>query len=166
MGNSCNQIPTLSNTAEIVENESRGSFTPLQLNKDRFLGANQMNQMNQMNKINLLSKFKKFNDTWSPKVIAEMNEYQFKLAKIENEFIWHTHKDTDEVFIVLEGKMGIEFEDETVELEAGEMIVVPKGKKHKPFAEKEAKIMLVEPRGVVNTGDVKNELTAENDQWI
>jgi mannose-6-phosphate isomerase-like protein (cupin superfamily) len=133
------------------------------LNKDRFLGANQMNQMN---KINLLSKFKRFNDTWSPKVIAEMNEYQFKLAKIENEFIWHTHKDTDEVFIVLEGKMGIEFEDETVELEAGEMIVVPKGKKHKPFAEKEAKIMLVEPRGVVNTGDVKNELTAENDQWI
>ena len=125
-----------------------------------------MNQMNQMNKINLLSKFKRFNDTWSPKVIAEMNEYQFKLAKIENEFIWHTHKDTDEVFIVLEGKMGIEFEDETVEIEAGEMIVVPKGKKHKPFAEKEAKIMLVEPRGVVNTGDVKNELTAENDQWI
>ena len=125
-----------------------------------------MNQMNQMNKINLLSKFKRFNDTWSPKVIAEMNEYQFKLAKIENEFIWHTHKDTDEVFIVLEGKMGIEFEDETVELEAGEMIVVPKGKKHKPFAEKEAKIMLVEPRGVINTGDVKNELTAENDQWI
>ena len=103
MGNSCNQIPTLSNTAEIVENESRGSFTPLQLNKDRFLGANQMN------KINLLSKFKRFNDTWSPKVIAEMNEYQFKLAKIENEFIWHTHEETDEVFIVLEGKMGIEF---------------------------------------------------------
>ena len=126
----------------------------------------QWNKANQMNKINLLSKFKRFNDTWSPKVIAEMNEYQFKLAKIENEFIWHTHEDTDEVFIVLEGKMGIEFEDETVELEAGEMIVVPKGKRHKPFAEKEAKIMLVEPRGVVNTGDVKNELTAENDQWI
>jgi len=126
----------------------------------------QWNKANQMNKINLLSKFKRFNDTWSPKVIAEMNEYQFKLAKIENEFIWHTHEETDEVFIVLEGKMGIEFEDETVELEAGEMIVVPKGKRHKPFAEKEAKIMLVEPRGVVNTGDVKNELTAENDQWI
>ena len=126
----------------------------------------QWNKANQMNKINLLSKFKRFNDTWSPKVIAEMNEYQFKLAKIENEFIWHTHEETDEVFIVLEGKMGIEFEDETVELEAGEMIVVPKGKKHKPFAEKEAKIMLVEPRGVINTGDVKNELTAENDQWI
>ena len=126
----------------------------------------QWNKANQMNKINLLSKFKRFNDTWSPKVIAEMNEYQFKLAKIENEFIWHTHEETDEVFIVLDGKMGIEFEDETVELEAGEMIVVPKGKKHKPFAEKDAKIMLVEPRGVVNTGDVENELTAENDQWI
>ena len=155
MNNSCNQTPNLSNTAEIAENESRGPLASLQWNK-----------ANQMNKINLLSKFKRFNETWSPKVIAEMNEYQFKLAKIENEFIWHTHEETDEVFIVLEGKMGIEFEDETVELEAGEMIVVPKGKRHKPFAEKEAKIMLVEPRGVVNTGDVKNELTAENDQWI
>ena len=155
MCNSCNQTPTLSNTAEIVENNNRFK-----------LSQSQWNKANQMNKINLLSKFKRFNDTWSPKVIAEMNEYQFKLAKIENEFIWHTHEETDEVFIVLEGKMGIEFEDKTVELEAGEMIVVPKGKRHKPFAEKEAKIMLVEPRGVVNTGDVKNELTAENDQWI
>jgi len=155
MRNSCNQTSTLSNSAEIVENNNRFK-----------LSQSQWNKANQMNKINLLSKFKRFNDTWSPKVIAEMNEYQFKLAKIENEFIWHTHEETDEVFIVLEGKMGIEFEDETIELEAGEMIVVPKGKKHKPFAEKEAKIMLVEPRGVINTGDVKNELTAENDQWI
>ena len=95
-----------------------------------------------------------------------MNDYQFKLAKIENEFIWHCHENTDEVFIVLEGKMGIKFEDETVELEAGEMIVVPKGKKHKPFSKKESKIMLVEPRGVLNTGEVESELTAENDKWI
>ena len=119
-----------------------------------------------MKKLNFLSKFNKFNDKWSPKVIAEMNDYQFKLANIENKFIWHCHENTDEVFVVLEGKMGIEFEDETVELEAGEMIVVPKGKKHKPFSEKEAKIMLVEPRGVLNTGEVESELTAENDEWI
>ena len=106
-----------------------------------------------MKKINLQSKYKKFNDLWSPKVIAEMNDYQFKLAKIKDDFIWHQHSDTDEVFIVIEGTINIEFEDETVKLDAGEMIVVPKGKKHRPYAKEEAKIMLVEPKGVANTGD-------------
>ena len=119
-----------------------------------------------MKKINLLSKYKKFNDLWSPKVIAEMNEYQFKLAKIKDDFIWHQHSDTDEVFIVIEGTINIEFEDETVKLDAGEMIVVPKGKKHRPYAKEEAKIMLVEPKGVTNTGDIQSDLTALNDQWI
>ena len=119
-----------------------------------------------MKKINLKSKFKEFNETWSPKVIAEMNNYQFKLVKIKDEFVWHKHKDTDEVFIVVEGKINIEFEDQIVELNAGEMIVVPKGKKHKPFANEEAKIMLVEPRGIINTGDIESDLTAKNDQWI
>ena len=119
-----------------------------------------------MKKINLKSKFKEFNETWSPKVIAEMNNYQFKLVKIKDEFVWHKHKDTDEVFIVVEGKINIEFEDQIVELNAGEMIVVPKGKKHKPYATEEAKIMLIEPRGIINTGDIKNDLTAKNDQWI
>ena len=85
-----------------------------------------------MKKINLKSKFKKFSDQWAPKVVEEMNDYQFKLVKIENDFTWHKHKDTDETFLVIEGKMGIEFEDETVELNEGEMLVVPKGKKHKP----------------------------------
>ena len=119
-----------------------------------------------MKKINLQSKYKKFNDLWSPKVIAEMNDYQFKLAKIKDDFIWHQHSDTDEVFIVIEGTINIEFEDETVQLDAGEMIVVPKGKKHRPYAKEEAKIMLVEPKGVVNTGDIESDLTALNDQWI
>ena len=91
---------------------------------------------------------------------------EFKLVKIEDDFTWHKHEDTDETFLVIEGKMGIEFEDETVELNEGEMLVVPKGKKHKPFADKEAKIMLIEPKGVTNTGDVSNDLTAKNDQWI
>ena len=112
------------------------------------------------------SKYKKFNDLWSPKVIAEMNDYQFKLAKIKDDFIWHQHSDTDEVFIVIEGTINIEFEDETVKLDAGEMIVVPKGKKHRPYAKEEAKIMLVEPKGVTNTGDIESDLTALNDQWI
>ena len=119
-----------------------------------------------MKKINLKSKFQKFTDQWSPKVIEEMNDYQFKLVKIENDFTWHKHDDTDETFLVIEGKMGIEFEDETVELSEGEMIVIPKGKKHKPYADKEAKIMIIEPKGVTNTGDVTNDFTAENDQWV
>ena len=114
----------------------------------------------------LKSKFDKFHEQWSPKIIAEMNDYQFKLVKIKNDFIWHQHEDTDEVFIVIEGKISIEFENETIEINEGEMIVVPKGKKHRPFAKKEAKIMLIEPRGVVNTGNIENELTAPNDQWI
>ena len=119
-----------------------------------------------LKKINLKSKFSKFDDLWSPKVIAEMNDYQFKLVKIKNDFTWHAHQDTDEVFIVIEGSMQIEFEHETIELNEGEMYVVPAGKRHKPFAPEEAKIMLVEPKGVVNTGDEVNDLTAENDQWI
>ena len=119
-----------------------------------------------MKKINFKSKFQKFDDHWSPKVIAEMNDYQFKLVKIEKDFIWHQHDDTDEVFIVIEGKISIEFENETVEINEGEMIVVPKGVKHKPFAEEETKIMLIEPTGTVNTGEIEDKLTAPNDQWI
>ena len=118
------------------------------------------------NKINFKEKFSKFTDHWSPKVIAEMNDYQFKLVKIKGDFVSHQHTDTDEVFIILEGKMNIEFENETVEINAGEMIVVPKGEKHRPFAEEECKIMLVEPAGLVNTGDAGGNLTASNDQWV
>jgi len=119
-----------------------------------------------MKKINFKSKFQKFEDHWSPKVIAEMNDYQFKLVKIEKDFIWHQHDDTDEVFIVIEGKISIEFEDEIVEINEGEMIVVPKGKKHRPFADEEAKIMLIEPRGISNTGNIVSKFTSDNDQWI
>ena len=119
-----------------------------------------------MEKINIKSKLKTFSDLWSPKVIAEMNNYQFKLVKIKDDFIWHSHEDTDEVFIVLEGTMYIEFNTENVKLSEGELLVVPKGTQHRPFAHEEAKIMLVEPRGVINTGDTDSDLTAKNDQWI
>lgn len=119
-----------------------------------------------MEKINIKSKLKTFSDLWSPKVIAEMNNYQFKLVKIKDDFIWHSHEDTDEVFIVLEGTMYIEFNTEIVKLSEGELLVVPKGTQHRPFAHEEAKIMLVEPRGVINTGDTDSVLTAKNDQWI
>ena len=119
-----------------------------------------------MDTINLKDKFAKFSDHWSPKVIAELNDYQFKIVKIQGEFVWHNHPDTDEVFIVIEGSMNIEFENETVQLNEGEMLVVPKGVEHKPYADSECKVMLVEPRGVVNTGDADSELTADNDVWI
>ena len=119
-----------------------------------------------MDIINLKQKLGKFSDHWSPKVIAELNGNQFKLVKIQGEFVWHNHPDTDEVFIVIEGTMNIEFENETVRLTEGEMLVVPKGVEHKPYAETECKVMLVEPRGVVNTGDSDSELTADNDVWI
>ena len=119
-----------------------------------------------MGKINFQDKLAKFSEHWTPKVIAEMNDYQFKLVKIQGEFVWHNHSDTDEVFIVIEGSMKIEFEEETVELKEGEMYVVPKGVQHKPYAENECKVMLVEPKGVVNTGESDSELTADNDVWI
>ena len=119
-----------------------------------------------MKKINFKEKLSQFTDHWAPKVIAEMNDYQFKLVKIKDDFVWHQHSESDEVFIVLEGNMSIEFEDETIELSEGEMLVVKKGDKHKPFANKECMIMLVEPKGVVNTGDTTGSLTAVNDVWI
>ena len=116
--------------------------------------------------INFKEKFQKFSDYWSPKVIAELNDYQFKLVKIKGEFIWHNHENTDEAFIVLEGKIFIEFEGKIEEINEGEMIIVPKGVKHKPYAKTEAKIMIIEPKGVVNTGEILDKLTAPNDDWI
>ena len=113
-----------------------------------------------MNKpINIQSKFELFNEHWSPKVIAELNDYQFKLVKIKGKFTWHEHKETDEVFLVIEGSMGIEFKE-------GEMIVVKKGEQHKPFALEECKVLIVEQRGIINTGESGGDLTSENDVWI
>ena len=117
-------------------------------------------------KINLKEKYSKFHKHWSPRIIAEMNDYQFKLAKIKGEFVWHDHKDTDETFIVIEGEMILKFRNEDVPLSEGEMFVVPKGVEHKPCAKYECKILVIEPRGVINTGEEKNELTINEDMWI
>jgi mannose-6-phosphate isomerase-like protein (cupin superfamily) len=116
--------------------------------------------------ISLQQKFGLFDEQWQPKVIAEMNDYQFKIVKIEGDFVWHDHADTDETFLVIDGELRIDFEDGQVHLSAGELFVVPKGVQHKPFAAKEVKLMLIEPRGVPNTGDTGGERTAENDVWI
>ena len=116
--------------------------------------------------VNLADKFQKFSDHWAPRVIAEMNDYQFKVVKLQGEFVWHDHQDTDEVFMVIKGEMEIALRDDVVHLRAGDMYVVPKGVEHKPFAERECHVLLIEPRGVVNTGEAGGELRAENDVWV
>ena len=116
--------------------------------------------------INLTEKFAKFSDQWSPRIIAQMNDYHFKLARIQGEFVWHKHAETDEVFFVLDGEMRIDFRDGAVGLRAGEMFIVPKGVEHKPIAENECQIMLVEPAGTLNTGDAGGDLTVEDNEWI
>jgi mannose-6-phosphate isomerase-like protein (cupin superfamily) len=116
--------------------------------------------------INFNEKLALFSEQWTPKVISEMNDYQFKIVKIEGDFVWHDHQDTDETFIVLDGDLRIDFRDGAVNVGRGEMFVVPKGVEHKPFAEKEVRLLLIEPRGVLNTGDNGGGRTAENDVWI
>ena len=116
--------------------------------------------------INFRQKFGLFDEQWQPKVVAEMNNYQFKIAKLQGDFIWHDHQDTDETFIVIDGVLRIDFRDGAVTVSAGEMFVVPKGVEHKPYAEHEVKLLLIEPAGVLNTGHAGGERTAQNDVWI
>ena len=116
--------------------------------------------------INFSHKFGLFAEHWKPKVVAEMNEYQFKVVKLKGDFVWHEHKHTDETFIVIDGDLRIDFRDGPVHVLSGEMFVVPKGVEHKPYAEGEVKLLLIEPRGILNTGDEAGERTAENDVWI
>ncbi|MGI9629002.1 MAG: cupin domain-containing protein [Longimicrobiales bacterium] len=116
--------------------------------------------------INVRQKFDLFEEQWQPKVIAQMNDYHFKIAKIEGEFVWHDHPETDETFFVIEGELRIELPDEHVDLSAGELFVVPKGVKHRPVAKGEVKLLLIEPRGTVNTGEEGGDRTAELDVWI
>jgi mannose-6-phosphate isomerase-like protein (cupin superfamily) len=117
--------------------------------------------------VNFAHKFSLFTEQWQPKVIAEMNDYQFKIVRLEGEFVWHSHADTDEAFLVLEGTLRIDFRDGAVTLAPGEMYVVPNGVEHKPVAEREVKLLLIEPRNVPNTGDDgPSDRTAANDVWI
>lgn len=116
--------------------------------------------------VNLRDKLALLSEHWAPRVVAEMNDYQFKLAKLQGEFVWHAHAETDEAFIVLEGELAIEFRDGEVRLGPGEIFVVPKGVEHRPVAARECSVMLVEPRGVANTGDAGGAYTAPIDVWI
>ncbi|MHC8288749.1 cupin domain-containing protein [Pseudomonas sp. XS1P51] len=116
--------------------------------------------------LNFAEKIARIDPHWTPRVIAEMNDYQFKVVKLLGDFIWHSHLDTDETFIVLEGQLRIDFHDGHVLVNAGEMYVVSKGVEHKPFAEQEVKLLLIEPKGVLNTGSEGGERTAQNDVWV
>lgn len=117
--------------------------------------------------INLSEKLALFSEHWSPRVIAELNEYQVKLAKLRGEFVWHKHDETDELFICIDGDLTIEFRDGSVELAAGELFVVPRGVEHRPHASNECHVLLIEPRGVTNTGDAADsDLTAAGNAWI
>lgn len=120
--------------------------------------------MNQV--INLQEKLTKIHEHYTPKIVAQMNDYHFKLAKIKGEFVWHSHEDTDEVFMVVQGQLEIALRDKTVILHPGELYVVPKGVEHKPNAVEECHIMLVEPAGTLNTGGDVNEMTKPADDWI
>jgi len=115
--------------------------------------------------INLAEKLAQFSEHWSPRIVAELNDYQFKVVKLQGDFVWHSHPDTDEAFIVIDGEMEIGFRDGAVTLRVGEMYVVPKGVEHITRASRECHALVIEPRGVVNTGDAGGSLTAKNDVW-
>jgi mannose-6-phosphate isomerase-like protein (cupin superfamily) len=117
-------------------------------------------------KINFSEKFSKLPDDYSVRIVAKMNDYEIKIVKFKGEFVWHSHPDTDETFIILDGKMIMHFRDKLVELNSGEMIVIPKGVEHKPTSREGYKAILIEPEGVPNTGDVESEMTINKIEWI
>lgn len=116
--------------------------------------------------IDLAEKCAAIPETWQPRVVAKLNDYHFKVARLEGEFIWHDHADTDEAFLVLEGRLWIDLPDGSVKLGPGELFVVPAGVRHRPRADGEVRLLLIEPRGVVNTGSEGGGRTAETDVWI
>jgi len=118
-------------------------------------------------KINFADKFSKLADEdYCVRIVAKMNDYEFKIVKFKGEFVWHSHPDTDETFIILNGEMMMHFRDKVVELIAGEMIVIPKGVEHKPASEGGYEAILIEPEGVPNTGDSESEITISRVEWI
>jgi mannose-6-phosphate isomerase-like protein (cupin superfamily) len=116
--------------------------------------------------LNLKDKLAKFSEQWSPRIVARMNDYHVKLARVQGEFVWHDHPETDELFLVVDGELDILFRDGKVTLKAGDLYVVPRGVEHKPVAAQECQIMLFEPMGTVNTGNVLDERTTHTDVWI
>ena len=114
-----------------------------------------------MDKVNLLEKFGLFSETWNPKIAGELNGQEVKLVKLKGTFVWHQHEDADELFLVVRGKFTMEYRDRIISIGEGEFLIVPKGIEHRPVAEEEAWVLLFEPAGTLNTGDVKDALTRE-----
>jgi mannose-6-phosphate isomerase-like protein (cupin superfamily) len=117
-----------------------------------------------MEKVNLAQKFAMFTDHWNPRVIGQINDYEIKIVKVQGEFVWHQHDQTDELFLVLAGRLGLQVreangDERTIWLEPGELIIIPRGIEHCPVAEIETQLMLLEPKGTVNTGDTPSERT-------
>lgn len=116
--------------------------------------------------VNLNLKLSMFSDHWAPRIIAQFNAYHIKLVKLQGEFVWHSHPETDEVFLVLAGQLTIHFRDGEVVLDPNELYVVPRGVEHMPSASTECHVLLIEPAGTINTGNTGGERTAANDAWI
>ena len=119
-----------------------------------------------MEKVNLQEKFRLFDEYWSPKIAGELNGQHVKLAKLKGEFVWHSHEKEDEMFLVVKGKLRIEFRDKNVELNEGEFIIIPRGIEHKPAADEEVHVMLFEPASTVNTGNINSDRTVKNLEHI
>jgi len=116
--------------------------------------------------VNFEEKFRKIHEQHSYKIVAQMNDYHFKLVKVQRDFIWHRHPETDEVFIVIDGHLQMDLQDDVLHLKKGEMVVIPRGVEHKPSCKEECKILLVEPAGTLNTGDAGGNLTVTELEWI
>lgn len=116
--------------------------------------------------IRLTEMFARISDHWQPGIVAQVNDYYVKAAKIQGAFVWHTHEETDELFFVHRGALRLEFRDRVVELGPGDIYVVPRGQEHRPVADEECEILLFEPAGTRNTGAVENELTVDEPEWL
>lgn len=119
-----------------------------------------------MQVINLSEKFSLFHETWSPRIVGELNGQHVKLARLEGEFEWHRHTDEDELFLVVEGRLQMHLRDRVLELLPGELVIVPRGVEHKPVAPRPAKVLLFEPASTLNTGDRRSERTVDDPQWV
>jgi mannose-6-phosphate isomerase-like protein (cupin superfamily) len=119
-----------------------------------------------MEKINLAQKFSLFQDHWKPRIAGELNGQYIKLVKVKGEFVWHSHENEDELFLVVKGRLLIKLRDQDIQLEEGELVVIPRGVEHMPVAEEEVHMLLLEPKSTLNTGDVQNERTVTDEEWI
>ena len=119
-----------------------------------------------MEKVNLAEKLTLFNELWSPKIVGELNDSYVKVVKVQGEFVWHHHEHEDELFLVLNGRLQIQFRDRNVWLDEGEMLVIPRGVEHRPVADEEVHILLLEPKTVLNTGNITDDEKTNEAEWI